>query len=249
MTREEGVHLLKPFLENLKEVVAVWEGGSQATNRIDDHSDLDLLIITTDDAVEKTLQETQEYLKKQVPLRHYIRAPEPTWHGFSQFFYIPEHASLFYFDLSFTKVSQPDKFTDVERHGTAHLWFEKRPIYHPTHWGDEKRNALHKRVFQTAVLYEPIFKIETLKACQRNLILDAKSMYFTYLMRALVPLINLQYRPNKADFGIRYLHVDLPQTTYQELVDLFAANLPDEISEKLQVATKWFEALKTKLNV
>ena len=105
MKREEAALLLKPFLETLESVVAVWEAGSQATGRVDAYSDLDLLIITQDEEVEKTLQKTYEFLKKHLSIRHYIRAPEPTWHGFSQFFVIPDDQDLFYFDLSFTKVS------------------------------------------------------------------------------------------------------------------------------------------------
>jgi hypothetical protein len=53
----------------------------------------------------ETLQNTYEFLKKHLSIRHYIRAPELTWHGFSQFFVIPDDQDLFYFDLSFTKVS------------------------------------------------------------------------------------------------------------------------------------------------
>ena len=248
MKREEAALLLKPFLETLESVVAVWEAGSQATGRVDAYSDLDLLIITQDEEVEKTLQKTYEFLKKHLSIRHYIRAPEPTWHGFSQFFVIPDDQDLFYFDLSFTKVSQPDKFTDVERHGKATIWFEKTPLYSPTSFENEEKEKMLVRIKQSALLYAPIIERETRKACKRDSFMDAMSMYHTYLTRFLVPFINLLYRPNKADFGVRYLKNDIPHDVYQKNSTLFIAPSCNVISEKITEAVRWYEELKTLLN-
>ena len=74
------------------------------------------------------------------------------------------------------------------------------------------------------------------------------SMYHTYLTRFLVPCINLLYRPNKADFGVRYLKNDIPHDVYQKNSTLFIAPSCNVISEKINEAVRWYEELKTLLN-
>lgn len=247
MRRNQGITLLKKFFLEQPFVLAVWEAGSSATHRVDEYSDLDLLIITEVDKVELTLDATKQFLENQLKDGTLIRAPEPTWHGFSQFFYIPKDEDLFYFDLSFTNISKPDKFTDIERHGTSNVWFEKQPIYQPTHFEPSKADELCKKVFSSATLYAPIIARETHKALMRKGHVDAISMYQTYLTRFLIPLLNIVYRPNKADFGVRYINIDYPQDVYRRIERLISCRDLDEIQRYLVIAEAWHKELQQTL--
>lgn len=246
--RSDMLLLLKPFFEKVDGVLAVWEAGSQATGRVDAYSDLDLLVLCQHEHVEDVLMKTKSFLEAQIPNGIYRRAPEPTWHGFSQFFYLPKDEPYFYFDFSFTSIQNPNKFTEIERHGTPTIWFEKVPIYQPRQLSQEDQQKLAIKTIQGARFYEPIIAKEVIKACKRGLDIDARTMYFTYLQRFLVPFINVKYRPHKADFGVRYLINDVPKDVYKILVRFFQVHTLSNIEKTFTEVQAMVDQLNQELS-
>src|SRR5262245_17271590 len=70
-------------------------GGSDATGRADDLSDVDLFVLVEKGHIEPAAAAIESELRKLSLIRIAYRMPMPTWHGFHQAFYqlqdAPEH--------------------------------------------------------------------------------------------------------------------------------------------------------------
>jgi hypothetical protein len=97
ISRKEILLALQTLLEPLPEVRAFWQGGAAAFNRVDEWSDLDLMVIADDEKVDHVQKLIESQLKKLSPIQNQLDLPQPTWHGHLQSFYRLEHASPFLF--------------------------------------------------------------------------------------------------------------------------------------------------------
>jgi len=118
---------LKDQYKNNNNILAAWEGGSAATGYLDEYSDLDLALITTDDTVENIFNLTEQFLENNYGISNKFRMPEPNWHGHSQCFYkLKQAPEFFYVDMLIEKESAENRFTETDRHGNSVIWFDKK---------------------------------------------------------------------------------------------------------------------------
>lgn len=236
---------LNALLFNQKDVYAAFEGGSKATGYDDDYSDLDLLVITSDDGVEQVFMAFESYLQEKYGIIRKYRVPEPTWHGFSQCFYLigmmPE---LFYIDFAIAKVSVPDKFTDPERHGKGNLWFDKGNYYQVILETDDQIHKRCKRFYQLVTESDFLIEIEILKNIKRGRYIEAYPFYYQFITRQLGVMLNLKHRRNKVDFGIRYAYRDYDPKDLELIVKCLKPKDINDLKENFQLAKARYEALK-----
>jgi hypothetical protein len=69
-----------------------------------------------------------------------------------------------------------------------------------------------------------------------------------YLMRHLVPLLNITYRISQADFGLRYAQTVYSIEDLAMIEQFFKANSIDTINHSYVAFKKRFEALKNELS-
>jgi CheY-like chemotaxis protein len=86
LTKKEIIYALCDALEPLEYTHALWEGGAAAFQRVDEWSDLDLLIDVDDEYVSDTLQVIEATLEKLSPIELKYEVPQPSWHGHAQVF-------------------------------------------------------------------------------------------------------------------------------------------------------------------
>src|SRR5215210_3380042 len=118
VTRDAIQQALREALEPLDYVYAMWEGGSAATGRSDEWSDIDLQVDAEDDRTEDVFATAEDVLRKLSPIDLVYRLPEPTWHGHSQRLYRLRDASPFLMvDFVVMRHSSKEKFLQPEIHG------------------------------------------------------------------------------------------------------------------------------------
>jgi predicted nucleotidyltransferase len=235
-------------LEGEDRVLAAWEGGSAATGYFDEYSDLDLMIVIKDKDTESIFQILQDHLESKYGILRMFRVPEPAWHGMSQCFYLVKNCSeFFYLDIAVIPSENQRKFTEPDRHGHALVWFDKEGIYQPKETPNRERDDLARRVFHAATDYDWIITAELGKALARDNWIASQMNYHAFVNRHLVPLMNIKYRPAKADFGIRYAEREFPKAVAAELGDLLKISSLDDIRKGKDRVTELFEALKTEL--
>jgi predicted nucleotidyltransferase len=244
-TKKEISKEMKELLFANEDVIAAWEGGSAATGFEDECSDLDLSIICKDSAVEEMFRELEDWLEKNYGILNKFRVPEPAWHGFSQCYYQIENVPpLFYLDIAVIKKSLPDKFTESDRHGNAVVWFEKEKILDSTPSEPEKVEQKAKHFYKIATQSDFLTITEIQKAIVRKRYSEAFPVYYQFIARNLAILLNLKYRPEKVDFGLRYGYRDYNIEDFELVESLLKVASLEELSKKFAFAKKRFYELK-----
>jgi hypothetical protein len=212
---------------------AAFEGGSTATGRADDYSDIDLCVVA-DSALNEALFATIEAaLQSIAPLAHVWPVADPPWPGFAQKFYFLEGAPRFFaVDCSLLLPSTALQFLEVERHGHAqvlldpHQWVQPQQLDRKAH---DARRA--RRLAQNRAAW-PVYRMLVDKELARGRALDAFGFYQA-LLRLLVELAGLRHRPDRFDYGWRYLHHDLPASLQARLAELAYVAGPEQLAGRL----------------
>ncbi len=246
--KEKLYELLKSNLYEQEDVLFAGEGGSKATGLNDDFSDLDLELIVEDDAVEKTFELIEKLLEENFGILRRFRMPEPAWHGFSQVFYLidkmPKH---FYLDLAIIKKSIEEKLTDPARHGHAYIWFDKANVHQVVEETQEQVLSRCKNLYQRATQLDFLMMIEIEKNLDRNQFTESFPGYFRFISNQLAVMLNLQYRIEKVDFGLRYAYRDYPLEINNLLKDLLMVKDLDDLKNKYTILKDTYLKLKDEL--
>ena len=228
VTRAQIIAALHSALEAAPEVLAASLGGSDATGRTDEFSDVDLVVVVQEGAVESTFSILHSALEELSPITHRWRLADPTWHGNAQEFLSLRDADPAHFiDVVVLEPSGGERFLEVERHGTAIVLFDRVGALAPA---PLDRVALQARIdTRLAILRErfPLFQTLVTRAVSRGFIAEAAVAYQDYTYRPLIELLRIRHCPERFDFGARYLDRDLPAELRAEVE---ALALPDSLA-------------------
>jgi hypothetical protein len=221
ITRQQIIQHIRPILERVEFIRAVWLGGSDATDRTDQWSDIDLYLVADDARVEETFIELHTTLESLSPIETSYRLPSPTWHGHEQEFLSLLNADPFaQLDIVVMAKSKPDRFLERERHGTALILFDKDGLAVPPpldlqlHW-----SKLRKRLVTLRAQFE-FGQSAVRRAILRGFGAEAMSCYQNLSLRPVVELLRMRYCPERFDYGIRYIDRDLPPELRKKIEQL-----------------------------
>lgn len=198
-------------------VLAAWLGGSDASGRVDELSDIDLQLIAEDATVERCFDDLHRFVEELAPIAVRYRLPEPTWHGFAQEFLRLERCDPNHvIDFLVIPASTPPerRMLEPERHGTAHALFDRGTwLVAPRLDQDAHRNRMRRRfeaLRATVDLHAPLIT----RSAARGLEIETQAFYQRFGIQALVELLRMRHSPDRFDFGLRYLDRDLPAEDY-----------------------------------
>jgi|GEM_PF-752489 len=248
-TRDYMIGMVKEKVQSIKKVTAAWQGGSAATGYIDEYSDLDLCLVTKDHDTEEVLNEVVDFLTESFQLKNMYRLPEPTPHGFSQVFFNPVVGpDLFYVDFVVMGESTEDKYIEENRHGQAEIWVDKYKLDGKAR-SEEDIYKLAKTLYETTIEKDFLLITELKKQLKRKIYTEVFPIYSAFISRCIVQMMNIKYRPEKADFGMRYIYRDYPNEAYKYIESVLKANSVDEIGKYLDILLIKYEELKEDLKV
>jgi hypothetical protein len=249
-TRENILSALVGALKPHDEVYALWEAGAAAFNRIDQWSDIDLMVDVQDDYVPKTWEIIDSVLLGLSPIELRYELPQPAWHGHTQVFYRLKNASPFLFvDAVVMKHSNPDKFLEVEQHGQPNVLFDKIGVTQPPSFDPHVLHAkLYQQLQQMKITFE-LFQVETTKELNRGNDIEAISFYYASTLRPMVELLRIRYMqiPARYKFYTRYIRYDLPKEVVDELSELFFVHDAADLAIKHHRAGEWFHQVMHEL--
>ncbi len=229
ITRAEIITALHTALEGQPEVLAASLGGSDATGRTDEFSDVDVIVVVEVGAVEAAFDVVHRALEELSPIARRWRLADPTWHGNAQEFLSLRDADPAHFiDLVVQEPSGGERFLEAERHGTALVLFDRRGILTPV---PLDRDALQTRIdARLAILRErfPLFQTLVTRAVRRGFVAEAAVAYQDHAYRPLIEVLRIRHCPERFDFGARYLDRDLPPALRAEVE---ALALPGSLAE------------------
>jgi predicted nucleotidyltransferase len=249
VTRSQIIAALHAALEARPEVLAASLGGSDATGRTDEFSDVDLVIVVEEGAVETTFAILHGALEELSPITHRWRLAEPTWHGNAQEFLSLRDADPAHFvDVVVLGPSGGERFLEVERHGNAIVLFDRVGVLAPA---PLDRVALQARIdTRLAILRErfPLFQTLVTRAVRRGFVTEAAVTYQDHTYRPLIELLRIRHDPDRFDFGARYLDRDLPAALRTEVEALALPGSLAEVEEFRSRAQALFDATLAELD-
>lgn len=242
--RNQILSAIRQRLEPEAKVLAMWEGGAAAFNRVDEWSDIDLMIDVEDDAVERTIELTERALESLAPIDIKHEIPQPTWHGHYQAFYRLKDASPFaILDFVVIRHSNPNKFIQPEMHGNAKVHFDKIGLFERIPHGEgDPKDVLRDRV-ETLSKTFPLFQVFSTKEVNRQNWIEALAFYNGFTLRPLVELLRIIHCPDRYNFHTRYVYYDLPADVVSRLENLFFVSKGVEIETSRRKAEQWFQEL------
>jgi hypothetical protein len=238
------IRVLAAALEPMPEVRAATLGGSDANARADELSDVDLFLIVAPGHTETAAAAVERALGSLSPIAIRYRLPMPTWHGFHQAFYqlrdAPEHLMV---DWVIVETGTPHPWFEVERHGTHRVLFDKDGLVRPAHADlPALRAAAARRVADLRARF-PLYRHLPPKLARRGLPADAIYFYHGLVLRPLVDLARCVHRPERHDFGFRYLKDDLPADLYAAICRLSYPRSVDDLPAMTAEASGLIEGL------
>lgn len=232
-------HLIKS-LNPYTYIYALWESGATAFNRVDNYSDVDLSVQVAEDKVEDVIKLFEKKLTQLAPLEIKYRIPEPTWHGNSNVLYkIGSTSKFLIFDVKFLVRDSIMRFLEVERHGNAKIYFDKLGGSGKTKLNKTRHKERVKNQFKYIAGTFPFFSLLAEKELARGKNIEAILNYNEFLIKPLITLLRIKYKPERFDFGQTNLEFDLPATVLEKLNSLCYVDSPENLSGKIESVKKW----------
>jgi hypothetical protein len=213
-------------------VRGAWLGGSDASGRTDQWSDIDLQIIVEDGRVEEAYRLVHATIETLSPIEHRYRFPMPTWHGHEQALLKLRDSDPFaVIDLVIIVKSNPDRFLERERHGEPLVLFDHDRLVVPAALDREKHLDKVKRRLESLRSLFALCQGFVSKAALRGAAADAMHSYQAMTFRPLVELLRIRHCPERFDYGARYLDRDLPADVRRVVEGLAYVPSVDRIEE------------------
>jgi len=235
-------------LSGSDDVTAVWEGGAAAFGRVDEWSDLDIMIAVRPGTKDAAITIVDRALESLGPITVRYRLPEPAWHGHSQVFYMLEDASPYEFvDTCFMDDDTERKFLEPETHGTARVHFDRAGFVdqQPADPG-ATRDRIAKRIAALRQTTQ-LGRTGTLKELARGNDIEALAYYSGSILRPLVELLRIRHCPGRQQFHTRYIQYDLPVEIVTRLRPLFFVRDADAVRAAHAEASRWMDRLLDEL--
>jgi predicted nucleotidyltransferase len=191
-------------------VEGLLEGGAVARGRADEYSDIDLMVVAPLEDAARLFERAEAALASLARIDHRWLV-EPT--GFpdmaQRFYFLAGAPRFFAVDCSIIAPTGIAAFLERERHGEAVVWLDRQGTFTPRP-ADADRLAQRRRhrLGQLRGMV-PVYAMLVDKELARGHALEAFGFY-QVLVRALIELLGMQYRPDRFDFGWRYVERELP---------------------------------------
>ncbi|WBW99251.1 hypothetical protein [Oceanirhabdus sp. W0125-5] len=240
--REEILKSIVEVLEPLDYVYAMWQCGSAAFKRVDEWSDIDVVVDVEDDKVMEIFKFTDKALESLSPIEHSFECPQSMSPGAYQKVYKLENTSEFLvIEICAVKHSSKMKFLQKEIHGETFVHFDKcnvtdcKPINKK-----EFEQKLKNRIESIENIFN-IYQFLVKKELNRKNYIEAIAFYQTYSLGFLQELIRIKYNPYRHSFRTRYVYYDLPEEVVNRLHNFYFIKDGEELAIKHQEVVKWFK--------
>ena len=229
------------------DVAGCWEGGSAATARLDEFSDIDLVIVAPLDTADSIFTVVETAITSVGEISHRWHVDPPPFRDTAQRFYFIAGAPRFFaVDCVIVTENGAAQFLEGERHGVPQIQFDRTaqiaalPLDRPAL---AARRSHRLAQLRGAV---PVFQMLVEKELARGHPIEAYGFH-QVLLRALIELLGMQHRPERFDFGWRYVETEFPEDA-QQLIERYAfigdaselqrlsGELGDELTRRLEAA-------------
>lgn len=233
---------LREFFLKEDSVDAFWLGGSKATNKEDQLSDLDLMLVTSTNS--DLFKKFETFLNETFGITHKWELGEIPGKGYHQAFYVLSgFHELFYLDVVVFHSPEAQllgEYFNQKRHGAPYILFDKTGILENAKKLNRsfspKPRAFEDELGQLEVMYRTF-----MKEVKRGHYLDSFTFYHRMVFQLVTYLRRIQ-APERFDFGTRYLYSDLKKEDALFIEDLLKVTSLDDMIAKAEKLRMKFTA-------
>lgn len=219
-------------------VVAIFEGGSAAHDRVDEWSDIDLAIVCKTDQ-QSIFGAVETALRERYLIAHKVVEKTGIWEDVSfRLYFFKDAPDLFFLDLGVIEEKSTetiDEFMNVDRHGTWLRHYDPKNLGKYLHQDPELLTDRHRKSINEIAQTYPVNLAITKKAIKRGSSVEAFAAFQAGLVRPLVTLWGIKYRPSQFDFGLRYTDLSFPDDKQKVLSGLLYLQSPKDLIEKMDL--------------
>lgn len=210
------------------DVLVIWVGGSAATGGYDEWSDLDLDVLCTPGTADATYERLVARARDDFALDHVWELPRATWPDGRQGFLnlqarpgdLAEPTRII--DLHVSDLADHHRFLDVRRHGTPIVVHDPDGLLELRPDDQAAMDAAIEEAVEQIRQRRATAEWLVNRAIRRDQPAEALDFYLRFALGATVRLLRVEHCPWRHDFGLRYLHEDLPA----EVADWVLALVP-----------------------
>jgi hypothetical protein len=247
MKNLERNYILESLKNNIKQIEwvnAMWECGASSFDRIDEWSDIDIIIDVEDDKILEVFNDIDKIVENISPVERSYGCPQSMSSGAYQKVYKLKNQSEFLLiEICAVKNSSNQKFLVEEIHSKAKIHFDKKNITSKTFLD---KNQFNKKIKSRIYELENIFNIyQNLprKEMNRGNSIEALAFYRSFSLYPLVELIRIKYDPYRYNFKTRYLYYNFPEDIVEKLEELFFISDSKDLKGKHEICIDWFNKL------
>lgn len=241
MQRGEIIEKLRTGLEPNEQVYALWLEGADASNTVDDYSDMDIWVDVADGKEETVLSVIKQLLTNlgSIDFEHEIPHRHPKIR--QKFFHLAGTPEFLIIDVCVQSHSRVFWYTKGNEGEKAKILFDKQNVVQFKEVDAKGEEAeIHARAEELEKSFG-FFQTWVKKELNRNNFLGAVGYYHEKVLAPLVELLRIQHQPTKRHFGLKHIKSDLPAPTVSQLEELYRVNSVEEIESKLDITNSLFK--------
>jgi len=234
------------------DVRVVFIGGSAVTGGYDEHSDLDVEVLTTPGASETTYRRMLDAALRDFEVHHVWELPESTWpDGRQAFLNLTADAGDLsrptrIIDLHVSDLADAHRYVDERRHGVPHVVHDPEGLVELRHDDEEAMESSRREAVAQAAARRPTAEWLVNRALARGDEVEAAAFHVAYGINPLVRLLRIKHCPARHDFGLRYLRTDLPEGYADRVASLLEGG---DLQSRADATFAWQDELLAELSV
>ena len=236
----DWIGFLTALPERVEALRVVVVSGSAVTGGHDLHSDLDVQA-WCDGPADPAYDALMALVRDELAVDHVWELPESTWPDGRQCFVNlqPNPADLSRPTrlVDIVLETLPERLTiDTRRHGRPYVLHDPDGLFLLEHDDEGEMEAQRRQAVDQAAQRRQTAAWLVARAIARGDLAEAVAFHMRFAIEPLVRLLRIEHCPARHDFGLRYLHTDLPEGMAERVEALLPG--PD-LAERATAAFAW----------
>jgi len=250
INREKIIEVLANTLEKYDFIYAMWLEGSDAVNKADQYSDLDIWLDVEDINIKQSIQIVEKTLNSISKIDFLYDMNHPHSKIEQVIFHLENTNEFLMLDICWQLHSRDTSefcYTKNDSIENAKVIFDKDNIIKFS----ESANSDYKKQIDKTIKeasYRISQQVRVLKYVYRYQYLEALHAYNEYIINSLVKLLRAKYTPKYMDYNMLHISAHIPKKHYAKLNYLCQISSIEDIEIKIKEATLWFIDLLKELD-
>lgn len=214
------------------DILLAWVGGSAATGGWDEWSDLDVEVLCTPGETSAVYDRLLKLARARFPIDHVWELPLAMWPDGRQCFINLQHRAgallepTRIVDLHLSDCTDAHRHVDVRRHGTPVVLLDPEGRLVLQHDDQAAIDEAVAEAVEQARQRRGTAEWLVNRAIARDQMPEAVELYLRFGLGVVVRLLRVRHCPWRHDFGLRYLHTDLPAGAAERVTALLPGSAP-----------------------